>query len=134
MRDPPAPIDRRRVLALLGTGVATGLAGCSGDGDSGDDGGGGDSGGDETTTAGGDDGVPSEYETATSLDGTERDPGALSAQADVNYQSEPSDGQQCSGCRYYIEDMNGDGLGACAIVEGTIEPEGWCVSYAAYEG
>ena len=125
MRDRPEAIDRRRVLALLGTGVATGLAGCSG----------GDGGGDDTTTADdGGDGVPAEYETATSLGGTERDPGALSAQADVNYQAEPSDGQQCSGCRYYIEDKNGDGVGACAIVEGTIEPEGWCVSYAAHEG
>jgi len=131
MRDPPASIDRRRVLALLGTSVAAGLAGCSGDGD----GDGGDGGGDDATTAeNGGGGVPSEYETATSLDGTERDPGALSAQADVNYQPEPSDGQQCSGCRYYIEDKNGDGMGACAIVEGTIDPAGWCVSYVAYEG
>lgn len=119
--------DRRRLLALVGTGFAVGLAGCSG-------GNGGDGGGDSATPTASDDGVPSEYETATSLDGTERDPDALSAQDAVEYQNEPQDGQQCSGCRFYIEDMNGDGLGACAIVSGTIDPEGYCVSYAAYEG
>lgn len=115
--------DRRRLLALVGTGFASGLAGCSG-GD----------GGDTATATASDDGVPSEYETATSLGGTERNPDGLSSQDAVNYQNEPQDGQQCSGCRFYIEDMHDDGLGTCAIVSGTIDPEGYCVSYAAYEG
>ncbi|WP_338739498.1 high-potential iron-sulfur protein [Haloplanus salilacus] len=134
----PTAADRRRLLALVGSGLATGLAGCSGGGGGGDGGDGGDT---ATATAtptsggdGGDGGVPSEYETATSLDGTERDPEALSSQDAVNYQEEPQDGQQCSNCRFYIEDMNDDGMGACAIVAGTIDPEGYCVSYAEYEG
>jgi len=51
----------------------------------------------------------------------------------VNYQDSPNEGNQCSGCTFYIPNKNGDGLGACAIVAGAIDPEGWCVSYAPHE-
>lgn len=107
-----------------------GLAGCSGGG----------GGATETTTAtttqssGSTGGVPEAYATATSLDGTQRNPDSLSSQEAVSYQEEPSEGRQCSTCRYYIEDKNGDGAGACAIVAGEISPEGYCVSYVEYEG
>ena len=74
------------------------------------------------------------YATATSLDGTQRNPDSLSSQEAVSYQDEPSEGRQCSTCRYYIEDRNGDGVGACAIVAGEVAPEGYCVSYVEYEG
>jgi nitrous oxide reductase accessory protein NosL len=119
MKDITTDLDRRRVLALLGAGVASGLAGCGGDG--------------STPTATSTGGVPAAYETATSIGGVRRDPGALSARAAVNYQEEPNGDEQCSNCRYYIEDRNGDGAGACAVVEGTIAPDAWCVSYAAYQ-
>ncbi|MFC3478299.1 high-potential iron-sulfur protein [Halobacterium litoreum] len=121
MQKPTTDVERRQLLALVGSGVAAGLAGCAGGGD----------GGDGTTES---DAVPEEYRTATSLDGTERDPDSLSAKGDVNYQSEPENGEQCSDCRFYIEDKNDDGMGACAVVEGNIDPSGWCVSYAVYEG
>ncbi|MFD1633970.1 high-potential iron-sulfur protein [Haloplanus ruber] len=133
--------ERRRLLALVGSGLATGLAGCSG---------GGGGGGEDTATAtatetatatdtatptsGGDDTVPSEYETATAIGGAQRNPDSLSSKSAVNYQSNPKDGQQCSSCQFYIEDKNGDGMGACTLVAGNIAPEGYCVSYAAYEG
>jgi hypothetical protein len=78
--------------------------------------------------------VPAEYETATAIGGTERNPDAVASKSAVQYQSDPKDGQQCSNCTYYIEDKNDDGLGACAIVEGKVEPSGWCASYAEYEG
>ncbi|WP_248896819.1 high-potential iron-sulfur protein [Haloplanus halobius] len=131
MSDKLAETERRRLLALVGSGLATGLAGCGG--------GGGGATATSTATAtatptASDGGVPAAYETATSLDGTQRDPDALSSKDAVNYQAEPSDGQQCSDCRFYIEDKNGDGMGACAIVAGTIDPEGYCVSYAEYQG
>jgi len=140
--------DRRRLLALIGSGLTAGLAGCGGGGG----GDGGDGGGEATSTAtatatatstatatatqsgGGDDTVPAEYETATSLGGTQRNPDALSSKSAVNYQEEPQDGQQCSNCQFYIEDQNGDGMGACAIVAGNIAPEAYCVSYAEYQG
>lgn len=116
------PLHRRRVLALLGASSVAALAGC----------GGGNGDGDGTTTATTDE-LPDVYETATAQNGQQRDPTALSAKSDVNYQDQPENGQQCSGCQYYIPDKNGDGSGACAIVEGTIDPEGWCVSYVATE-
>lgn len=122
-------VERRRMLVLVGTGSAAALAGCLGGDGAGDN----DTTTTQTTTTTADDDVPPEYRTATALNGDDRDPDVLSAKADVNYQSEPSSGQQCSGCAFYVPDKNDDGVGACAIVEGTIEPEGYCVSYVAHE-
>lgn len=120
---------RRRFIWLSGTATMAGLAGCSG---------GGGGGGETTTTSGGGDsgtgGVPEEYATATSQDGTQRNPDSLSAKDAVSYQEEPKDGQQCSDCRYYIPDKDGNGMGACAIVEGEISPSGYCVSFVQYDG
>lgn len=77
--------------------------------------------------------VPAVYRTATSLGGSERNPDSLAPKSAVQYQSHPKNGQQCSGCVFYIPDKNGDGLGACSIVEGYIQPEGWCISYNPYQ-
>lgn len=124
---------RRRFLWLTSTATMAGLAGCSG-------GGGGETTTEQTETTasngggGGDDEVPEQYATATSQDGTERNPDSLSAKDAVSYQTEPKNGQQCADCRYYIPDKNGDGTGACAIVEGNIEPTGYCVSFVEYQG
>jgi hypothetical protein len=130
---------RRRFLRLSSTAAILGLAGCGGGGGPAEE--------SPTeaettvaettaaeTTAASQDEVPEEYVTATAIGGQERSPDALSSKEAVNYQDEPNEGNQCDGCTFYIEDMNGDGLGACAIVAGTIDPEGWCVSYAAHEG
>jgi len=116
-------LDRRTMLALVGSGSAAALAGCASDSDAA-----------STPTETPSDGVPEEYRTATGLDGSQRDPAALSSQGAVSYQAEPQGGKQCSGCSYYVPDKNGDGLGACTIVEGTIDPSGYCTSYVAYEG
>jgi hypothetical protein len=87
----------------------------------------------ETTMGEGMESVPAEYETATGLDGSERDPDALATKDAVNYQTEPNDGAQCSDCSFYIADKNDDGLGACTLVEGTIDPSGWCSSFVEYD-
>lgn len=124
-RDGPA-LDRRTLLALLGTSSAVALAGCGGDdGNGGQD----DDSPDATLT----DEVPDEYETASALNGQQRDPDSLSSKDAVSYQDQPEGGQQCSGCAFYIPDKNGDDIGACAIVEGNIQPDGYCVSYVAHE-
>ena len=122
--------SRRRFIHLAGVTAATvGLAGCSSNGGDGGDGG---------DTTGGTQGtvepVPDQYATATALGGNKRDPDAVSSQSAVNYQLDPKNGQKCSGCLYYIPDKNGDGAGACAIVEGIIQPDAYCVSYAPYQG
>jgi hypothetical protein len=46
------------------------------------------------------------------------------AQNLVQYQETPKDGNKCSTCVNYIDP------GACKIVDGKINPEGWCVAYA----
>ena len=44
------------------------------------------------------------------------------SQASVQYQNQPKDDQKCSGCLHFIPESN-----ACALVEGQISPEGWCI-------
>ncbi|WP_435079466.1 high-potential iron-sulfur protein [Halococcus sp. AFM35] len=78
--------------------------------------------------------VPDTYRTATNQGGTERNPDSLQSKSAVQYQSQPRNNQRCSGCLFYIPDKNGDGLGACSIVEGDIQPNGWCASYSPYQG
>jgi len=128
-RNSPA-FDRRTMLALLGTSSAVALAGCGGGGEDSptatptDE---------DSPTATSTDAVPEAYATATALNGQQRDPDSLSTKSAVNYQEEPNDGNQCSGCQFYIPDKNGDDVGACAIVEGNIAPDAWCASYVAQE-
>ena len=125
-----------------GSGGSSGGEGGGGGGGGGGSGGSGGSGGGTGSGGGGDQQrsgqglgpVPDEYETATAQDGTERSPDSVATKRAVMYQSEPRDGQQCTDCRFYIPDKNGDGLGACAVVEGKIEPQAWCSSFVQYEG
>ena len=114
------------MLQLAGASATVLLAGCGG-GDGGDGNGNGD--GD-----GGDDVVPDEYSTATAQAGAQRDPDALSTKSALDYQDSPNDGERCDGCQFYILDKNDDGMGACTLVEGNIDPAGWCSSYTAYQG
>ncbi len=50
------------------------------------------------------------------------------AQNLVQYQEMPKDGAECDKCVNWV-DPN-----ACKIVEGKINPKGWCVAYAPKEG
>jgi spermidine/putrescine-binding protein len=46
----------------------------------------------------------------------------------VQYQEQPKDGAECDKCVNWVA-PNG-----CKIVEGTINPKGWCVAFAPKEG
>lgn len=46
------------------------------------------------------------------------------AQAMVQYQKMPKGTQKCGDCAQYV-DPN-----ACKIVDGTIDPNGWCIAFA----
>ncbi|WP_428541775.1 high-potential iron-sulfur protein [Rhodopila sp.] len=46
------------------------------------------------------------------------------AQAQVQYQETPKDGNKCSTC------VNFQPPNACKIVAGTINPNGWCIAFA----
>jgi hypothetical protein len=50
------------------------------------------------------------------------------AQAQVQYQTTPKDGNQCNKC------VNWEAPNACKIVAGTIVPTGWCVAFAPKDG
>jgi len=50
------------------------------------------------------------------------------AQNIVQYQQTPKDGNKCSAC------VNWEPPNACKIVDGTINPEGWCVAFAPKTG
>lgn len=157
----PSSNSRRRFLHLAGvTALSVGLAGCGdggggdgedggGDGENGDGttteagggmttggGGGTATGGGGTTTGGGGMGTATVAEaerTATSQGGQQRDPSGLVSPESLNYQDQPKNGQQCSGCQFYVPDANGDGMGACTVVSGPVSPEGWCSSWTAYQ-
>jgi hypothetical protein len=49
------------------------------------------------------------------------------AQAQVQYQTTPKDGNKCSTCVNFVAPN------ACKIVAGTISPEGWCIAFAPKE-
>jgi hypothetical protein len=44
--------------------------------------------------------------------------------AQAKYQDQAKSGQRCSGCIHFIP------AGQCKVVEGTINPNGWCALYA----
>ena len=46
-----------------------------------------------------------------------------SPKADMKYQDTPKDGQKCDECQYWQKP------GSCALVEGPISPNGWCIIY-----
>ena len=46
------------------------------------------------------------------------------AQDRVHYQETPKDGKVCRDCMHFFPDTN-----TCRLVEGTINPEGWCQLY-----
>jgi len=53
--------------------------------------------------------------------GTSPAPGKVT-QASVQYQQQPKGEQKCSACTHFIADSK-----TCKLVEGQINPEGWCV-------
>ncbi len=65
--------------------------------------------------------------TAT-LAGTARAQDTKIGKALVQYQETPKDGAECDKC------VNWVAPNSCKIVEGQINPKGWCVAYAPKEG
>jgi hypothetical protein len=52
-------------------------------------------------------------------------------QAAVKYQTSPNDGKHCSNCKLFIPGATADATGTCKSVAGAINPNGWCVLFAA---
>ena len=56
---------------------------------------------------------------------------AKTQKAALLYQNRPHEGQHCGDCKYFSPEGSGAGSGTCALVEGVINRDGWCVAYAA---
>ena len=48
---------------------------------------------------------------------------------DFFYQDRPKGGKSCAGCRLFSSAEGGKGQ--CAIVDGEVSPNGWCMAYSA---
>ncbi|WP_265107984.1 high-potential iron-sulfur protein [Halosolutus halophilus] len=131
MSDGESREPRRRFLRIAGTGPVLVFAGCLGDEEDGDTG--------EERPADWcldqlEGSVPEVERNAVSTDGIERkDESELLSKEDAAYQCGPQEGQLCGNCTFYIDDKNGDGIGACTEVEGMIRSVDWCGIWAARE-
>lgn len=80
------------------------------------------------------DSVPESEANATSIDGLERlDQENLVSKTEAGYACGPQDGQLCGNCTFYIDDKDGDGIGACTQVAGEIRSVDWCGLWAPRE-
>lgn len=131
MRDGESRSPRRRFLRLTGSGSVIAFAGCLST---------------ENETESRDDRpedwcleeldetVPEEERSAVSIDGIERKgEDELLSKADAAYQCGPEEGNHCGTCTFYIDDRNGDAIGACTEVEGEIRSVDWCALWAPRE-
>jgi hypothetical protein len=50
------------------------------------------------------------------------------AQAAVKYQQDPKDGKECDGCNFFVEPNS------CKMVDGEINPKGWCALWTKKAG
>jgi anaerobic selenocysteine-containing dehydrogenase len=47
----------------------------------------------------------------------------------MQYQDTPKNGQQCDQCLHWVPGAKPDAQGQCKVVEGPINPKGWCAAY-----
>jgi hypothetical protein len=49
--------------------------------------------------------------------------------SDFAYQPKPKDGKRCADCRLFAGPATGKG--DCAVVEGEVSADGWCMAFSA---
>jgi hypothetical protein len=54
---------------------------------------------------------------------------AKASKADVSYRDAPKEGKSCSACRLFTPSESGQGT--CAVVEGSVSANGWCMAFSA---
>lgn len=47
----------------------------------------------------------------------------------MQYQEQPKNGQECDQCMHWIPGANAGATGQCKVVEGPINPKGYCVAF-----
>jgi len=51
------------------------------------------------------------------------------SKADVFYRDAPKEGKSCAACRLFTPGESG--RGTCAVVEGPVSANGWCMAFSA---
>lgn len=55
---------------------------------------------------------------------------AKAQKSDFQYQDHPHSGKDCSSCKFFSVNGADGGTGACAVVDGPISRNGWCLAYS----
>ena len=62
--------------------------------------------------------------------GTQPAAAQKSSKASLLYQEHPHDGKECADCRHFTPGSDASGAGTCALVDGPIQPTGWCTAFS----
>jgi hypothetical protein len=55
---------------------------------------------------------------------------AKAAKSDFLYQDHPHDGKDCAQCKFFSPDIDSTATGTCAMVDGQVNRNGWCLVYS----
>jgi hypothetical protein len=55
-----------------------------------------------------------------------------SSKASLNYQEHPHDGKKCADCKHFAAGSDASAEGICDIVDGPIQPSGWCAAFSPH--
>ena len=61
--------------------------------------------------------------------GTHKPAAAKTSKTIFLYQDHPHDGKRCGDCKYFSADDGSATRGTCALVDGAIDRDGWCMAY-----
>jgi len=59
---------------------------------------------------------------------------AKASKASVKYQETPNAGKSCKQCMQFVPGASVSAPGTCKVVEGSINPNGYCVVFVAKQG
>jgi len=55
---------------------------------------------------------------------------AKTSKAAMLYQDQPNEGKRCADCKFFSAGSGDANSGTCALVEGTIDRNGWCMAFS----
>jgi hypothetical protein len=55
---------------------------------------------------------------------------AKAVKSDFLYQDHPRDGKDCAQCKFFSPDSDSATTGTCAVVDGQVNRNGWCLAYS----
>jgi hypothetical protein len=59
-----------------------------------------------------------------------RNVAAKSPKAALLYQDQPNAGKRCADCKFFSSGGGDSNTGSCALVEGPIDRNGWCMAFS----